>query len=230
MNTDDKVDDFALRSFRDQADEDYISARMAFRAALLTPSLWSSHQMVERYLKCILLLNRIDGRNVRHELARALEMIERSGKLEFDLTAPTRSLIEYLDTFGKFRYLEISTVAFGGNLSRLDRTAWELRRYCSFDDTIRKLKLQQGVLPPKYIIPGGYLESVIKHRSNPARQPLLWRNSFFGSRRRRLVRVDRWMKAINAPLYLNPEILDEVLKYVYLPRDIIRGYRTHQKP
>jgi len=38
------------------------------------------------------------------------------------------------------------------------------------------------------------------------------------------------VKANNAPLYLNPEILDEVLKYVYLQRELIEAYRTHQKP
>jgi HEPN domain-containing protein len=64
----DNIDDFVIRSFRDLADEDYISARMSFRAALVTPSLWSSHQMVEKYIKCILLLNRIPAKNMWHEL------------------------------------------------------------------------------------------------------------------------------------------------------------------
>jgi hypothetical protein len=35
----DLLDNFAIRSFRDTGDEDYICARMAFRAALVIPSL-----------------------------------------------------------------------------------------------------------------------------------------------------------------------------------------------
>jgi hypothetical protein len=30
--------------------------------------------------------------------------------------------------------------------------------------------------------------------------------------------------------YLNPDILDEVLKYVYLPEDVRTSYREHSKP
>jgi HEPN domain-containing protein len=224
MDLDSLLDDFALRSFRDQADDDYISARMSIRAALVAPSLWASQQMVEKYLKCILLLNRVDGRHVRHGLLVAFAAIERSGKLKLGLTPMTRSFIEYLDSFGKYRYLEISNAVSGRSLVMLDRTAWELRRFCSPDSTVKQLKLGQGVLPPKYSLRGGHLEAIIDEPNNPARQPLLWRNAFFGRRLRR-VPVDSWFKATNAPLYLNPQILDEVLRYVYLPKDIIRAYR-----
>ncbi len=113
MTDDQLVNDFAVRSFRDVGDEDYISARMAFRAALVTPSLWASQQTVEKYLKCILLLNRIPGARVKHWLGAALDAIEGSGQLALELTPSTRSFIEYLDEFGRFRYLEISNVAFG---------------------------------------------------------------------------------------------------------------------
>ena len=66
--------------------------------------------------------------------------------------------------------------------------------------------------------------------ANPARGPLLWHNAFFGARSRRRVRVEKWFTATNAPLYLYPEILDEVLKYVYLPRTVVHGYRSHKAP
>jgi HEPN domain len=155
------VNDFAIRSFRDVADEDYISARMAFRAALVTPSLWSSQQAIEKYLKCILLLHRIPGKHVRHQLGIALDAIQGSGKLVLDLTPPTRSFVEYLDEFGPYRYLEISNVAFGPNLVRLDRAVWELRRYCTLSDEPRRIKLRHGFIPPKVRIPGGYLEGII---------------------------------------------------------------------
>jgi hypothetical protein len=230
MTVDLLVNDFAIRSFRDEGDADYIAARMAFRAALATPSLWSSLQTVEKYLKCILLLNRIPAKKVGHNLDAALNAINSSGKLVLDLTVVTREFIQHLDTFGKFRYLEISNAAFGENLVTLDRTVWELRRYCTLSGDFRKLALQNGVTPPKFRIPGGFLEKVLDDPANSARQPLLWRNAFVGAKSRRRVRIDKWMKMTNSPLYLNPQIVDEVLKYVHLPKYIAEGYRAHKKP
>ncbi len=58
------MNDFAVRSFRDVADADYIVARMACRAAFTTQYLLASQQAVEKYLKCVLLLNRIPAKDV----------------------------------------------------------------------------------------------------------------------------------------------------------------------
>ncbi len=43
------------------------------------------------------------------------------------------------------------------------------------------------------------------------------------------VSLNVWMQAHNAPLSLNPHILDEVLKYAYLPEDIVKAYRELAK-
>jgi hypothetical protein len=230
INSDDLINDFAIRSFRDEGDADYIVGRMAFRAALAMPSLWASLQCLEKYLKCILLLNRIPGARVKHELSVALELIKTSSRVCLDLSAATLKFIEHIDTFGKFRYLEISRVAYGAHIVSLDRATWELRRYCTLSDVPKMMKLRNGVVAPKYQIPGGFLERVMEDARNPAREPLLWNNAFFGKRQRRMVKVRRWLKAANAPLYLNPQILDEILKYVYLPKDLISAYRAHTKP
>jgi hypothetical protein len=225
----DLLDDFAIRSFRDTGDEDYICARMAFRAALVTPSLWASQQAVEKYLKCILLLNRIKAPKVFHDLGKALGKIEGSGKVSLNLTAPTRQFIEYLDDCGRFRYQEISTVAFGQSLVALDRTVWELRRYCTLSESPRRTSLRHGEPPPIVQIPGGYLEKIVGDMKHLARVPLIRNNGFFGTRRRRRVRVHKWMTATNAPLYSNPRILEEVQEYVHLPGDVVAGYRNHTK-
>jgi hypothetical protein len=42
------LNDFAIRSFRDVADGDYIVARMAHRATLVPQFLWSSLQAIEK--------------------------------------------------------------------------------------------------------------------------------------------------------------------------------------
>jgi len=76
----------------------------------------------------------------------------------------------------------------------------------------------------------GSLEKIIDDPKNPAREPLLWQNGFFGKRARKKVRLRKWFQAHNAPLYLNPQILDEVLKYVFLTKEIKTGYRSHTKP
>lgn len=229
-NSDDVyINDFAIRCFRDQGDADYIAARMAFRAALAMPSLWSSQQTIEKYLKCILLLNRIPGAKVKHDLSTALSLIE-SAAISLDLSHATLSFIQHIDAFGRFRYLEVSRIAYGGNIINLDRAVWELRRYCTLSDGPKLLKLSNGALPPRYRIEGGFLEQVTDDPENVARKPLLANNGFLGKRRRRRVRVRKWFSAENAPLYLNPQILDEILKYVYLPKDLICAYRSHKKP
>src|SRR5258708_264546 len=147
MNLDLLVNDFGIRSFRDERDAYYIAARMAYRAALVTPSLWSSQQTVEKYLKCILLLNRIPANNVEHDLKAALQTIEGSGKLTLGLTVVTLEFIAYLNAFGRFRYLEISTCAFGGNIVTLDRAVWELRRFCTLSQDFRNLEVCWSMFP-----------------------------------------------------------------------------------
>jgi hypothetical protein len=221
------VNDFAERSFRDTADGDYIAARMACRVALATQFLWTSQQAAEKYLKCILLLNRIPARKVYHDLGEALRKIKGSHKVSLDLTPGTEEFIGMLDEFGQYRYLEVSNFAFGADLVTLDRAVWELRRYCTLAEEPRQKKIRNGIAAPLVRIPGGWLERIIDDVNNPAREPLLWQNGFFGTRTRKCVRLNKWFQAHNAPLYLNPQILDEVLKYVHIPDYVAKGYRAH---
>lgn len=229
INTESLINDFAIRCFRDEGDEVYIAARMAFRAGLVTNSLWGSQQTVEKYLKCILLLNRILAKRVFHDLGKALNLIT-SNNIFLDLSPRTMNFIERIDEIGKFRYLEVSRVASNWDIVNLDRAAWELRRYCTLSEAPRLIKLRQGVIPPKYRLDGGYLEKVMDDTRSPAREPLLWNNAFFGRRQRRKIGMKPWLMFENSPLYLNPQILDEILKYVHLPKDVINAYRAHKKP
>ena len=113
---------------------------------------------------------------------------------------------------------------------RLDRAVWELRRFCTLALGPRQAALRDGHLAPKVRLPGGQLEKIMDNEKHPARQALLWQNAFFGRRARRIVKLQGWFTASNSPLYLNPQILDEVLKYVYLPKELEAGYRAHKKP
>jgi len=79
---------------------------MAFRAGLTVQYLWASQQAIEKYLKCILLLNRIPAVRVKHDLEAALTKIADAGNIALGLTPPTTSLfIAYIDAYGPFRYL-----------------------------------------------------------------------------------------------------------------------------
>jgi hypothetical protein len=230
-SADQLLNNFAIRSFRDVADDDYIAARMACRAQLAVQYLWASQQAVEKYLKCILLLHRIPaGRSMRHVLSAGLAAIDKSGKLSLGVTKPTEEFVDYLDRYGVFRYLEVSHYAFGNDLLKLDRTVWELRRFCTLATGPRQAILCDGVPAPKVRIPGGRLEKIIGTPNHPAREPLLWQNCFCGERVRRRVKMTNWFKASNAPLYLNPQMLDEVLKYVFLPDKLVTAYRNQPKP
>jgi hypothetical protein len=102
------INDFAIRSFRTTADRDYIHARLAYRAELLPQFLWSSLHALEKYPKCILLLNRIDGRGIKHEITPALKRIAEQGKFKVKLSNQSESFIKDLESGARFRYCEVS--------------------------------------------------------------------------------------------------------------------------
>ncbi len=224
------VNDFAIRSFRDMADEDYITARMSYRAGLSYPSLWQSQQAIEKYLKCILLLNRIPAKQVRHDLAAALAKLEGSGKVSLDLKPASLNFIEHINEVGQYRYLEVSTSTTSRDVINLDRLVWELRRFCTLELGPRQLNLEQGKIAPRYQIAGGQLEKIASSKNNPARTALLVNNGFLGVNHKKSVRMRTIWQVRNAPLHMHPEILDAVLKYVFLPSDLVKAWREHEAP
>lgn len=245
MNHKELFDDFAVRSFRDTADGDYILARLAFRAQLFQQFLWSSLHALEKYLKCVLVLNRIDARQLGHNLAAILQAFDAKKKFDLSLAEGTREFIAYLDTVGRHRYYDMSYYIKGDELLALDRAVWEVRRYARVIDyqitnpqgeNIERLPHEvaaneaAGKQPPHlFSIPGGRLEAIIAKRDHPSREPLLWNNAFFGRRSRRKVKVLEGVEAGNSPLYIHPEILDEVLNYVDLSKPVVKAYRNRIK-
>jgi HEPN domain-containing protein len=224
------INDFAIRSFRDTADEDYIAARLSFRAGLLYVANWQCQQTIEKYLKCILLFNRIPAKRVRHDLSAAISLIQASEKVDLELTPASLNLIEHLDQVGEFRYLDVSTSNATRNLINLDRAVWEIRRYCTSDPEPRSLKLTQGLVAPRYRISGGMLETVLARKEHPARIGLIWNNGFFLNRARKTAKIRSGITFRNAPLYMHPEILDDLLQYIDLPGKLIKGWREHTAP
>jgi hypothetical protein len=234
------LNNFAIRSFRDTADRDYIHARLAYRARLVPQFQWSSLHCLEKYAKCILLLNRISSKKVRHRVTMALNLVATQGRFEVSLSDATKKFIKRLESGAEFRYFEISYSNEHFDITRLDLAVSELRRYCqSLDYSITTAEGSQSMLKPMLArihraangelrdtcILNGWLEGIINDREHPAREPLVWQNLYFGLSKRHTVKLQGYMEAGNSPLYLHPEILDEVLEYVYIPDRVVKGWR-----
>ena len=218
-----ELNDFAIRSFRDVADADYIAARLAYRAQLPVQFLWASQQALEKYLKFILFLERIKTKKLGHELSPALKAIE-DGGLALDLTKSTQRFIASIDRTGRFRYMEVSFVVWWHWIIALDRAVWELRRFCTSSPAPRNLRLVDGEVAPRYRLKEGYLEKVLDARQNPAREHLLWHNGFLG-RSRKKVTVRGSFIAVNAPLFNHPELVDQLAGLAFLPAELAKAYR-----
>ena len=232
---------FAIRSFRDTADRDYIHARLAYRARLIPQFQWSALHCLEKYAKGILLINRIPAKSLRHEVSSALDLLAKYGKFTIKLSEPARELIDLLESGAEFRYFEVSYFSRRFDIVRLDTAVSELRRYCQvldweidtpngkhnfFESGLAQIGHAAANKQTETCIMSGWLEGIIKDRKHPAREPLLWKNLFFGLSKRKTVKVHGYEEAGNSPLYMHPEILDDVVKYVYLPKRIANEWRT----
>ena len=236
------VNSFATQSFRDQADRDYIAARLACRYELMPQFLWASHQAVEKYLKAILLYNKIKATKVGHDLAKAMNLTK-SLPFLIELSPRSKSFIDHLSQYGEFRYIDVPYHVKGYVLIDLDLLVWELRRYCQvlnvfgkvlppaeqvrLDEAKAKLLASSAEPKHKFRLSGGILEQILDAKAHPSRSALLWNNPVYGVRKRSMVRAKQHLHAQNSLLYLYPEMLDELLKYVFIPDKVVAGYRAH---
>jgi len=236
------LNSFATQSFRDQADRDYIAARLACRYELFPQFLWSSHQAIEKYLKAILLYNRINATEVGHDLAAAMSLTKQL-PFQIELSSRSRKFIDHLANCGEFRYLDVPYHVAGYVLVDLDLAVWEVRRFCQVLDVFGKVlppqaqallekakaELARSSAEPRYKfhLHGGLLEKILKDRKHPSRSALQWQNAAYGVRSRATVRAKHHLHAQNPHLYLYPEMLDELLKFVFIPRRLAGGYRAH---
>jgi HEPN domain-containing protein len=238
------INSVSTQSFRDQADRDYISARLACRYELYPQFLWASQQAVEKYLKAILLYNRIPATKINHKIDEALKLTENLN-FKIDLSSRSKDFLSYLSEYGEYRYLDVPYYVNGYLMIDLDLTVWELRRYCqvlnSFvsDSSIEEKELLKKALDDieksksepryKFKLHSGLLENIIADRKHPSRPALLWQNAVFGSRYRKTIRAKNHLNAQNSILYLYPYILEELLKYIKIPNKLADAYREHLK-
>ena len=236
-----KVNSFAIRSFRETADKDYITARMAYRARLMQPFLWSALHCLEKYVKGICLLNRVQAHR-GHTVLPGIDRMKQHGKFAIDLHPNTKKWIKKLQDGGaEFRYYEASYYNEEFDILRFDRAVWEIRRYCQPLDydieladgskknmlnfELARIRTAVANHEKGTCIQGGTLEDIIGKKQHPAREPLIWKNLFFGPSKRRGVTMRPEWESGNSPFFLHPEVIDEVVKYVFVPDRIADGVR-----
>ncbi|MCC7334643.1 MAG: HEPN domain-containing protein [Pirellulaceae bacterium] len=198
------VNDFVIRSFRDIADEDYISARLNYRYELNRQALWFAEQAIEKYLKAILVFNRVKVKRISHDLEKALQKLRSIPDMSFDFPPNVVEFIEFVSKTANNRYFTRGTSHYGRELLFLDLTVWHIRRYCKFmrqaellsyvddanslSDQLDEIHAQSVKLPAEALIHGGLLEKHLTDKSSKCRQHLIWKNLYFWSRPRRTIK------------------------------------------
>jgi tetratricopeptide (TPR) repeat protein len=233
------LNEFALRCFHDVADGDYIAARLSYRSELFLQAFWASQQALEKYLKAILLFRRIQRNKPTHSLLKLLRALEAAFPLQ--LSEQARAFISAIENWDVDRYFIYPHGTHGLELMQLDRTIWEIRRYCIPRDRrispkgtpaealdLRRIENAVNYPPQKFrsIVPG-FLDEVLSRKTHISRPALVWKNLYFGSSlRRSLASFRQTFSSYNSPLAQYPEIIDEVKKYVFLPPkvDTLKGH------
>lgn len=239
-----KINQFAIRCFRDTGDADYITARMAMQARLAIPFLWSAEQAIEKYLKCILMLNRKKTDDLSHKIANALDRINQELGFTIRLSKEEQEVFDHITQCHGDRYLIHSLSVGDIEVVKLDRLVWRLRQYCRpldvrhYADEPNKDVLSENVqtieerLRGDYkggYLDGGFLEDVLTKRKHPAHSALVWQNHVFTLSNRKTFTVRNGWQAINAPLWLNPELADEAAKWMKIPKEVVIAARALAK-
>jgi len=240
------LDDYADRSLRDMADRDYVVARMCFRLGLDQHFLWLGHQALEKYLKAILLYNRIDSRRLGHDLRKCLAAARSIPDLPIEVPDDVAEFLGYLDDEGQCRYFEFPYVIIPYALGKLDCSVWILRRYCRQLRTNEGSKAEMAVHLQAELdrirargesdsvrahwIHTGYLEKVLGETDSDLRQQLVWKNPYYGSRRRRsIAHYPARLAGGNPAHYLQPSCFPELEKLVHFTPEV-RAWITQRLP
>lgn len=237
------INDFATRSFRDYADQDYIMARIAYRKEFDQQFRWCSLQSIEKYLKAILLYNSKSAKNLGHNLEKALTRVKAIDDLNFAFPAKDcDEFVTYLTQYGADRYLSYPTHLKDRALLTLDKTVWCVRRYCFFMRTSiehnGKLielfeKNREKATNPyfeekrhKYKLHGGYLEKVI-NKGLPGYDDLVWKNFFYGKvKKHQIKNVKFRMSSVSPTHSVHPEAFDTLSQVVDFPKVVKNAYEN----
>lgn len=227
--------DIARRSFRDVADDDYITARMCFIHKLYPQYIWHSQQAIEKYLKGILLFNKQSAKNLGHNLIKAHERIVKSlSPIGVNLTEQTLNYLKHLDTWGENRYFEKPHfMTPNNNIDKLDKAVWEIRRFCrNFEVGKNKAKkvnlvelkaIQDATSHTKLLhFNNGKLEKIAKAKNHIHYGFLITCNKYFGDYDGD---IPSPLHAINPTQTLHAEYFEELNKYIQFPEDVVQAFQ-----
>ncbi len=234
-----ELNDVAYRCFRDVADGDYIAARMAFKSELWVQYFWSAQQALEKYLKCILLLNRIESHNVGHRIQNALDLINTNADFQISLDDDQKEIFRRIGMFGENRYLEGCYYTRHYDLYLLDRLVWYIRQFCcslgyhlgAKEKSPELFVIMLNAIEDSRTDPAklnkaipGKLGKILRNRANPARSALIWNNLYFTDNPNRKIKISSGISAENAPLSLRPQLVHELEKYIFLTKEARTEY------
>ncbi|MBI2791207.1 MAG: hypothetical protein HYX61_04545 [Gammaproteobacteria bacterium] len=186
MDIEQYLDEKAYSCLRDVADEDYICARMAFKAQCSINFHWLALQAIEKYIKCILLLRRKKAK-FGHDLRKGLKKAKRLDLFHID--KDSIEFILYINKYGSpsARYLELATAISPPMLNKLDKAVWEIRRYCiKHVDSEHFRKVENIPILERnfsnFSLQRGYLERILSDNLHSvSKDALIWCNPYFGS-------------------------------------------------
>ena len=239
-----KINQFAVRCFRDTGDADYLAARLAMRSRLAGPFLWSAEQAIEKYLKCILMLNRRRTNELSHRIDDALDLIKSSLPFSITLSDEEQKVFDHIARWKGDRYLISSLYLHDVELMHLDCLVWRLRQYCEplnvlhYNDepsvevlltNIRRIESGVSSATTNGYIRGAHLEKVLADSSHPAHEALVWKNVKYSLDPTAPLTFQDNFQAVNAPLWLNPELVDEASKWMMIPSSTIKAARNLAK-
>jgi hypothetical protein len=229
-----------IRCLRDTGDGDYVAARLAARHRLVHQFLWSAEQALEKYLKGILTLHRVSALAVGHDISKALTLVQEELGFVIPLTLQQMEVFQVIAAWDSDRYFLNHVGVMGHELHYLDQMVWRIRQYCQPLDVIhyadepsqavleQNIKVIQGrelTAPRAGDLAGGRLEGMLGDKTDPARSALVWNNLMFSTSARRKVGRRNYMHISNAPLWLEPDLIDDIAKLLIVPKPIQEAYR-----
>lgn len=235
-----RVNTAILRSLRDTGDGDYIAARLAARHRLVPQFLWSAEQALEKYLKGILALHRVSAENISHDISQALSRIEMELGFEIPFTRPQKEVFDQIADWGADRYFLNHIWVRGDELQYLDQMVWRIRQFCQPLDVVHYAdEPSRDVLEQKVVeiqarkltaarsgdLAGGRLEKILSDKTDPARPALVWKNAMFSTSNRKKLNRTNYMYMGNSPLWLEPDLIDDIGKLLKVPKPLKEAYR-----
>jgi HEPN domain-containing protein len=203
----------AMMALRDTADEDYISARLAYNHKLLRVAVWQSLHCLEKYFKTLLVLRSVNVLQIGHSLEKALQLVI-NNDLKLELTPGAQSYIYSLNGHtANVRYGGEYTQVSGTDLPYLDMAVFELRNYCAVN-VLGDIQHPGSASEDSY---KGFLEKVMEEKEYRARAALVYENPHFNDPRPTKVSAPGYWNFTNAAQHVWPEeVLNRVKRLVKL--------------